>query len=226
MVKMILGGFVGLFALLLTVAFLDIGNNDAEAFEKTEHFHRKVDPKRLDNQLQLIATAIDRLEKAVDSLRDRVNSLEEDTGSTSLPDTVFYAYDAAGGQSIPTLDFVTLDTEVREDAIYVHAADDYAVAINSDGWYRITAEASCDPVNDLASRSELSLFEYTSSWAQISGAVSTAGAGATTHARHHMVVSILHEFTAGDSVAMKLGIANDDITTVANSVRLMIEKVK
>jgi hypothetical protein len=229
MVKMIFQGFFGFLLLLLCMDFLDVGAEPARAFEKSEHFHTQVDPRRLDNQLQLIANAIDRLEKAVDSLRDRVDLLETETGTSSQTagsDSVFFAYDLAGGQTISSgQDFINIDTEVREDAIYTHATDDYAVAIESDGWYRITAEVSCDPVNNVLSRAELLLFFYSGSWAQIPGGISTAGGAGSAMGRYHMIVSVIKEFSAGDSVAIKIGAANDDMTTQAQMVRLAIEKV-
>lgn len=151
-------------------------------------------------------------------------------GSPMLADqSVFFAYDSAGDINITGgWTDLTLDTEVKEDAPYVHSVDSAEVEFDEDGWYEITYDIGTY-ITSGGNR--------TSSRAKIqedvgSGYVDVPGSQATMYNRNvangfdSASATVLREFNAGDSIKIQAEAFNgtDTVLTEADTVRLNIKK--
>ena len=140
---------------------------------------------------------------------------------------VFHACDTTGGQSIADDDsaYITLDKEVVEANIYVHATDDYAVGIAEDGTYEISYHVNSSTSSG-TSGMITSLCHYTSSWLNVRGV--TVENPANSVANGSTSASTIMLLSAGDSLAIKVkhnGLGVDNLVTVANGVGLTVKKL-
>lgn len=158
----------------------------------------------------------------VDSLGLRLDSL-------SYPQ-IFYAYDSIGGINIPVMEtrIIRLDTEIIKDPIYAHADNDSIVGINQDGLYEINAAASivADTPTDVAWY--LYLYVYTKdAWYYIPYGLAYGHSGSLYSSPSSLAIDAIYPFDSGDSIQIRIvSIAGDNITTVAGTVHLFIEKIR
>lgn len=156
-----------------------------------------------------------------DTLHNRIDSMLAQ---------VFYAYDSVGGLDVSVLDErqIRLDTEIYKDDIYSHADGDSIVAINADGLYRINAAASiaADTPTDVTWYLYLYIFS-SASWYQMPCGVAYGHAGSSYSLIGSVSLDVIYPFDSGDSVQVRIvAVAGDNITTVAGTVHLMIEKIQ
>lgn len=141
--------------------------------------------------------------------------------------SVFQAVDTTGGQSIADDDsaYITLDKEVIEGNIYVHAADDYAVGITQDGVFEISYNVCATTVTG-TSGLITTLCRYSSSWLNVAGTLMENPANNVAHASTS--ATKIMTLNSGDSLAIKMkhnGLGIENIVTVANGVGLTIKKL-
>jgi hypothetical protein len=170
------------------------------------------------------ALELDTLFAHRDTLHSRVDSLAN-------RDSVFDAYDAGGNQAVGLVqeELIELDTETREDAIYVHGADAYGVEITTAGWYRVNYGVTMNNVNGTVAPIVYAYIKtYTpSAWTESAGTRSWGELTASTSSMVLLHATKRIQFAAGDSVALAVYNTNawDDVQTVANTARLGIEKL-
>lgn len=190
--------------------------NTSDTYRVLQQHEAKIDTNALE---------IDTLIAHRDTLHNRIDSI------AVRDDSVFYAYDAVGNNSIAAgdLERIALDTEVREDGIFVHVADEYAVECNSAGWYRIWHDVS---VYNGAGALEFPVMTHISrftsgSWAAIAGSETAITTPDKASAKVSTSGTIMVELVSGDSIAIAInnGGATYDIKTWAGSIRLGIEKL-
>ncbi len=174
--------------------------------------------------LQQYNAKIDTLVTEIDTLRLRIDSIQ------TSRDSIFYAYDAAGALSISpsSLDTITFDTEVREDAIFVHGADKGAVACNSAGWYNVVYSVGLRNSGGSALGAVYTyLIKYNAGWAAISGSYAYGTVSASANSAEQLGAKVDIELVSGDSLAVIAynGNAADAAVTIAHTVRLRIEKL-
>ncbi len=138
---------------------------------------------------------------------------------------VFYAYDAAGGQTINATEItLNLDTTVVSDSAYTLAADE--VTINEDGLYRIMYQVGMDDINTTGgarSTVELTLQE---------GGIDIPGAVIRCYHREARETScsleIVHALSATDVLRARIDRINGSTNyeTEPNHSRLIIEKIR
>ena len=167
---------------------------------------------------------IDTLQLEVDTLRDRTDLLE------TSKDSVFDVYDAAGGETIAINqeERINFDTETKEDAIYVHGADACGVEITTAGWYRVNYDVSVkNSGGTVVVVAYAYLKQYNASWANVSGTHSYCELQASVNSAQSMSATKRLELAAGDSLCLTIfnSSATDAIETIANTVRLGIEKL-
>ncbi len=201
--------------------------------------------QRLSAESDTVYLTIDSLAAHKDTLHGRIDSLDSQTDTLALEidtlrlrvdsiqtsrDSIFFAYDAAGGLLITSTedDTVSFDTEVRKDAIYVHAADGKAVACNSAGWYKV--DYSVGLKNATGGNLGLvvsQLIRYSSGWSTVLGTRSYSTLSASTLSYANLNASVCVELVSGDSLAINVtnNVPADNAETVAYSVRLRIEKL-
>lgn len=180
--------------------------------------------QRLSAESDTVYLTIDTLAAQKDTLHNRIDSMQ------TSRDTIFYAYDAAGGFSVSTTsgDTVDIDTEVREDALFVHGADKAAVACNSAGWYNVEYSVGLKNPTGVALGAVYSnLIKYSSGWSVVAGSYSYGTLAASAAAHENLNGSIAIELVSGDSLAVYVfnGNISDAIVTVAGTVRLRIAKL-
>ena len=178
----------------------------------------------LEADMDSVEAEVDTLLAHKDSLHARMDSIQ------TSRDSVFDAYDAAGGEAIGTSqeERINLDTETREDAIYVHGADAYGVEIVTAGWYRVNYDVSIlNSDGTVAVLVYAYLKKYNASWANVAGTRSYGNLTASASSTVLLTAIKRIEFAAGDSICLTVfnNSATDGIETVANSVRLGIEKL-
>lgn len=193
----------------------------AFGYDRPSHYNREVKPVDANKEMIDVYEKLTKHKSICDSLGVKTDSLRDD---------LFFAYDSVGGQVIGGLetDPINLDTEQREDDIYSHASDDYAVAVNATGWYRIVAQVSCYPQSGgSAGAAILYVYRYSGGWAEIPGFTCAQYAPGIANAYQSLGVDFSCELIAGDSIAIYLftGMASDDFVTLGESVRLTIEKL-
>lgn len=138
---------------------------------------------------------------------------------------VFYAYDAAGGQTINATEItMNIDTTVISDSAYTLAADE--VTINEDGLYRISFQLGVDDINTAGGARAMIEMTLQDNAADIPGAVLPCYHRETTG--NSCNLTILHSMTAGDVLRARLDRINGstNVQTEPNNSRLMIEKVR
>ncbi len=177
-----------------------------------------------DADIDTLDNRTDILELEVDTLRLRVDSIQVSR------DSVFYVYDAVGALSISpsSLDTITFDTEVREDAIFVHGADKGAVACNSAGWYNVVYSVGLRNSGGSALGTVYTyLIKYNAGWAVISGSYAYGTVSASVNSAEQLGAKVDIELVNGDSLAVIAynGNAADVVVTIAETVRLRIEKL-
>ena len=151
-------------------------------------------------------------------------------GGGALEFSVFYAYDSVGDIDISSgWTDITLDTEVKEDAPYSHAADSSNVTITEDGWYEITYNiGTYQSAGDVRSDSEAKLQEDTGGgFTDVPGSFSTIYNRQVSQGRGSASVTILREFFNGDIMklqAQRLS-GTGTILTEGDTAGLSIKKI-
>ncbi len=178
----------------------------------------------IDLQLDTVYLTIDTLAAHKDTLHGRIDSMQ------TSRDSVFDAYDAAGGESIGTNseERINLDTETKKDAIYVHSADAYGIEITTAGWYRVNYEVSVKKsAGNVVVVSYAYLKKYNASWANVAGTRSYCELQASVNSAQSMSATKRIQMAAGDSLCLTIfnSSVTDGIETIANTVRLGIEKL-
>jgi len=145
----------------------------------------------------------------------------------SLNELVFSACDSTGGQAIADDDsaYINLDKEVVEASIYVHAADDYTVAVNQSGTYAVSYSVNATTATGTSGLITV-LCRYSSSWLNVAGTLMENPANNLAHASTSATTII--PLNAGDSLAIKMkhnGLGSENILTVANGVTLIIQRL-
>lgn len=142
---------------------------------------------------------------------------------------IFFAYDSVGGQAIPTIESrnIQFDTEICKDAIYTHTSDSSTVALNADGRYRLRAQASVEADTPSDVLWVLYFYIYTKDvWYPIPGGQLWGHSGSSYSLYSSLSLESIGEFDSGDSVRVTIYCGQgDDITTVAGTVSLQIEKI-
>lgn len=153
----------------------------------------------------------------IDTCKDRLDALEDHR------DSVFYAYDANGNQLIATItvEYIELDTEVREDGIYTHADDDDMVVVSTAGDYKISYSVSLIKTN--ADDAVVYLTRCSGGCSEIEGSRSWGSASATVNYSGMRVISL----SVNDSIAVAVYnvSTSNTVETKSNGVSLLIEKL-
>lgn len=219
-------GHLAVLAFVAILVMTCIGSVMAGRFQKSATFTKNVQPKELDRELRRMAHAIDINAADIDSNAADIDTLE------TLNRTVFSACDTTGGQTIVQSDsaYITLDKDVLKASIYVHATDDYAVAINEVGTYLVLANVTvatptADPTD--YSYGRIDIKKYSGSWLNVQGGAGGTYIGRTDSPSGQMVAFQIISFVVGDSVAIQAKNVNPvvDFITVAEGVSLIITKL-
>lgn len=150
-------------------------------------------------------------------------------GGGTLAYDAFYAYDAVGNISLDAgWTDITLDSEVKEDAPYTHAADSAEVTINEDGWYEVTYNVGLytSDSNNNRGTADAKLQENTGG-----GFTDIPGSEGTAYLRGNggegnVSVTMLRQFTTGDIIKIQAqrSLGSNASLTLPNSAGLTIKK--
>lgn len=183
-----------------------------------------VDIDTLKADMDSVEAEADTLLAHKDSLHARMDSMQ------TSRDSIFYAYDAGGGQSIGTAAgvYINLDTEVFEDGIFAHAVDACSVSVRTAGRYEVSYSASFKIIDTTkVVNMGWYLRKYDGSWADVPGAYAQMGWLRGSLVYINASESVLCTLSVDDAVAIYVynGSPYTAIETVANSVSLRIEKL-
>ncbi|NCP67278.1 hypothetical protein GW756_02545 [bacterium] len=148
-------------------------------------------------------------------------ALEPGTAS----DQIFYAYDAAGNTAIGLTPVdIPFDTEIREDAQFMHAADSAEVTINTAGNYSVdyncTAEVTTD---DRSLITHYMMINTGSGFTETPGTRTVSYHRTVGDGRDNANISHYQNFSAGDMLKFQaFGDSNGNLQTVPDSCRLKI----
>lgn len=225
------GRYIIIFVCFLPFAFLYGYQNPVNYIDSVDAVQANMGNQKFvewitanDRDVDTLHSRVDSLGLEVDTLRLRVDSIQ------TSRDSIFFAYDAAGGLTIATGegDTVDLDTEVREDGIFVHGADKAAVACNSAGWYKVDYSVGLLNATGANLGAVYSyLIKYSGSWSVVNGSYGYGTLSASTASYTSFATSLCIELVNGDSLAIIAfnGVSGDNADTAPHSVRLRIEKL-
>lgn len=215
-------------ALCLVLMSLPLG-----AYQNPVNYIDKVDPVQANIEAQNSARAIDDCEARLDTLESDKDTLysQGDTlhariDSLMTRDSVGSYCDTTGGQTIAASASatITFDKELKEDGIYTHAADDDVVVVGTAGEYHVMYTISLDPDNDGASSAIAKIAHYSGGISYAQGSISYGGAEAGANRYIYLSGMGYLSCSVNDSIAIEVTAVGDDLSTIANTVSLYIEK--
>jgi len=204
-------------------ARLDTLEADRDSLGDT--LHDRIDSTQSD--IDTCQLEIDTLRIDVDTLELAIDSCLRTEDERVFSDSMFWAYDVAGDQSITAgnTGYLLWDSEFREDGIYGHTTDHWGVCIKTAGDYEVTVECTFLSSSQSATWAGLNIDKYNSGWSAVSYSYSAGYIAGSSTDYACLSATVPLTVSANDSIriAFTAG-AGDGVKTSANTARLKIEK--